>query len=135
MEAEGVDWESVRTKYDITMEMVYQNYPKTDDIKEFPRGECIQELHKAFITSKTKKICSDYKKAVDLGKRRGGGRIIMNFYDLCQDMWAGSPATTCLSSRFDSSMVSEDSTVEVEKELYHIDYIPWYIFIRNHLKM
>ena len=57
MEAEGVDWESVRTKYDITMEIVYQNYPKTDDIKEFPRGECIQELHKAFITSKTKKIC------------------------------------------------------------------------------
>ena len=59
----------------------------------------------------------------------------MNFYDLCQDMWAGSLATTCLSSRFDSSMVSEDSIVEVEKELYHIDYIPWYIFIRNHLKM
>ena len=27
-------------------------------------------------------------------------------YDLCQDIWAGYPATTSLSSGFDSSMVS-----------------------------
>ena len=47
--------------------------------------------------------------------------IIMTFYDLCQDIWAGSPATTGLSSRFDSLMVSEDRTIEVEKEIYHID--------------
>ena len=33
-----------------------------------------------------------------------------------QDIWAASPATTSLSSGFDSSMVSEDSTVRVEKE-------------------
>ena len=38
------------------------------------------------------------------------------FYDLCQNIWAGSPSTTSLSSGFDSSMVSEDSTVRVEKE-------------------
>ena len=38
------------------------------------------------------------------------------FYDLCQDIWAGSPATTSLSSGFDSSLVSEDSTIRVEKE-------------------
>ena len=32
-------------------------------------------------------------------------------------------------------MVSEDSTVRVKKEIYHIDYIAWYIFIKNQLKM
>ena len=68
-------------------------------------GECIQELHKARITSKIKKIYSDYKKAVELGKRSGGGRIIMPFYDLCQEIWAGSLTNTSLPSEFDSSMV------------------------------
>ena len=70
-----------------------------------------------------------------MGKRSTGGRTIMTFYDLCQDIWAGAPATRGLSSRFDSSMVSKDSTVEFEKEIYHIDYIAGYIFIRNQLKM
>ena len=40
----------------------------------------------------------------------------MTFYDVCQDIWVASPATTSLSSGFDSSMVSEDSTIRVEKE-------------------
>ena len=96
MEAEGVERDSLRTKYDKIMEIVHKNYPKTGNIEE-----CIQELHKACITSKVKKVHSDYKKAVDLGNRSGGRRIIMTFYDLCQDIWAGSPATTSLSSGFD----------------------------------
>ena len=54
----------------------------------------------------------------------------MTYYDLCQDILAGFPATG-LSSGFDSSVVSEDSTVRVEKEIYHIDCLVWYIFIRN----
>ena len=96
MEAEGVERDSLRTKYDKIMEIVHKNYPKTGNIEE-----CIQELHKACITSKVKKVHSDYKKAADLGKRSGGRRTIMTFYDLCQDIWAGSPATTSLSSGFD----------------------------------
>ena len=52
MEAQRVDWESLRTKYDKIMEIVHENYPKTSDIKEFPHGECIQELDKVCITSK-----------------------------------------------------------------------------------
>ena len=73
-------------------------------------------LRKTRIINKIKKNCSDYKKAIDLGKRSGGGRIIMTFCDLCQDIWAGCPATSSLSSGFDSLMVSEDSTVRGEKE-------------------
>ena len=98
------------------MEIVHEKYPKTGDIEKFPHGECMQELQKACIRSKIKKIRSDYKEAVDLGKGSGVGRIIMTFYDLSQDIWAGFPATTNLSSGFDSSMVSQDSTVRVEKE-------------------
>ena len=36
MEAEGVNSESLRTKYDKIMEIVQDNSPKTGDIEEFP---------------------------------------------------------------------------------------------------
>ena len=114
--------------------LVHEYYPKTGNVEEFPNGECVQELHKACITNKIKK-CSDYKKAVDLGKRSGGERILITFYDPCQDILVESPATTSLSYGFYSSMVPEDSIVRDEKENYHIDYIVCYIFIRNQLKM
>ena len=52
-----------------------------------------------------------------------------------QDIWVESSATTSLSYGYNSSMVSEDSVVRDEKEIYHTDYIMWYIFIRNQLKM
>ena len=52
METERVDWQSLTTIYDKIMEIVLENYLKTSDIEEFPHGECIQELHKACITSK-----------------------------------------------------------------------------------
>ena len=64
----------------------------------------------------------------------GGGRILITFYDPCQETWAKSLATIILSDGFDSSMISENSIVRDEKEIYHIDYIVWYIFIRNQLK-
>ena len=55
MEADGVDWESLRTKYDIIMKIVHENYPKTGNGEELLHGESIQELYKTFITSKIKK--------------------------------------------------------------------------------
>ena len=89
--------------------------------------------HKTFITNKIKKICFDYKKAVDL-RNDGGGRILIAFYGPFQDIWAESPVTTILSDGFDSSMVSENSIVRNDKETYHIDYIVSYIAIRNQQK-
>ena len=61
-EAEGVNCESLRTKYDKIMEVVHENYTKTGDIEESSHGECIQMLHKPRITSKIKKMRSNYKK-------------------------------------------------------------------------
>ena len=55
MDAEGVDWDSLRTKYDIIMKIVHENYPKTGNGEEFLHAESIQELYKAFITNKIKK--------------------------------------------------------------------------------
>ena len=51
-----MNWESLKTKYNKIIEIVHKNYPKTGDIEEFPYRQCLQELHKARITSKIKKI-------------------------------------------------------------------------------
>ena len=53
-----------------------------------------------------------------MGKRSGEGGVLITFYDPCQDIWAESSATTSLSYECDSSMVSEDSVVRDEKEIY-----------------
>ena len=56
--------------------------------------------------------------------------FLMTFHEIYQDIWAGSPATTGLASTFDSSVILEENTVEVENEINHINYIFWYISIR-----
>ena len=47
-----------------------------------------------------KQLRVKYKKAVDLGKRSGGGRIIMAYFDLCTDMWYDSPSTNSIQGKY-----------------------------------
>ena len=77
LEAEGVDWESLRTKYDKIMEIVHKTIPKSATLQSFH----IENEYKSYTKHvlQGKKNCSDYKQAVDLGKRSGGGKIIMTF--------------------------------------------------------
>lgn len=39
-----------------------------------------------------------YRKAVDEGRRSGGGKIVAMFYDLCNKLWASCPAVTSISN-------------------------------------
>ena len=65
------------------------NYmPKLKTSKNFPMDNVYKRYTKHVLQKKNKKNCSDYKKAVDLGKRSGGGKILITFYDLYQDIWA-----------------------------------------------
>ena len=83
MEAEGVDWENLRAKYEKIMEIVHENYPKTGDIEEFPHGECIKSYTKHVLQIKLKKFVLMIRRLlIWLSKKSGGERIIMNFYDL-----------------------------------------------------
>ena len=62
--------------------------------------------------------------AVDSGRRSGHGRVVYRFYDLCEKIWGGSPATeridpdveTCeledLTQARDLIYIEESSTVE-----------------------
>ena len=52
-------------------------------------------------------------KAVDTGKRSGGGRIIFTFYELCERIWGGCSAINSISHGIDTS-TPEEKTQAVE---------------------
>ena len=60
---------------------------------EYPRLSKLEEITKERISAKLKIIRKNYKNAVDCGKRGGCGRVVMTFYNLCHDIWAGAPST------------------------------------------
>ena len=91
---EGVDRESVKSKYDKIKDMLIERYPTSGKPEDFPKKKsCLHELiTKDRIAAKVKTIRKNYKKAVDQG-RSGGRRVVCTFYDLCNDIWSGSPET------------------------------------------
>lgn len=97
---EGKDWEGVKAKYDKVKEIFVERYPKVEageePTEDFPKARCLERVSKDRIAAKLKSIRKSYKKAVDLGKRSGGGRVVMTFYGLCNDIWAGAPSTTSI---------------------------------------
>lgn len=45
------------------------------------------------VTTKLKAIRQKYRKAVNEGKRSGHGRVVAVYYEMCEAIWGGSPAT------------------------------------------
>jgi hypothetical protein len=77
-EAEGYDWESVKTKYDSITELFVSRYPK-ESSEAFPKTNPEKEFTKSRIQTKVKAIRLKYRKAVDSGRQSGGGRIVATF--------------------------------------------------------
>ncbi len=99
---EGKDWESVKSKYEKIRQLFAERYPNSPPevtSEEYPKSQCLDSVTKDRIAAKLKSIRKNYKKAVDKGKRSGGGRVVMTFYDICQDIWAGAPATTSIEGK------------------------------------
>ena len=102
---QGINFESKRTKYEQIKSRFCEQYPlqgKEDDEK-FPRSNDLDLITKDRVSAKMKSIRSNFKKAVDSGKRSGGGRIIFTFYELCEKIWAGSPAVRSIVGGIDTS--------------------------------
>ena len=51
----------------------------------------------------------DYKKAVDSGRKSGGGRVVFTFYNLRESHQGGSPAVERVSTGLDSADVQEEA--------------------------
>ena len=50
-----------------------------------------------------------YRKALDSDKQSGGGLVVGMFFDLCNQIWSGSPATESMSNGLDGAVDSTDA--------------------------
>ena len=100
--AHAVDWESVKDKYGEILALCKKNSPESFD----------ESFTKERLGTKLKTIRCDYRKAVDAGRKSGGGRVVCTFYDLCQEIWAGSPATESMQGGLESGEADGDDDDE-----------------------
>ena len=68
------------------------------------------------ISAKIKIIQADFRKAVDSGKKSGGGSVVFTFYSLCQSLWGSSPAVNSIPNSIDSQ---DDSSEALESAASH----------------
>nr|XP_055044696.1 uncharacterized protein LOC129431004 [Misgurnus anguillicaudatus] len=120
---DNVDWESCQSKYVDLLARFLEQYPSETN-QDFPHVK--QEITRAHLTTKLKAIRGKYRNSVDTGRRSGHGRVVLLYFELCEQVWGGSPATTTIASGIEtdeledsvapSSATSSSSLVDAESE-------------------
>ena len=125
----GFDWESFKTKYVDSTEMFVKRYPTTAtgtvDRHSYPKFDPGNQFTKERVLSKIKAIRVKYKAALDSGRRSGGGRVVATFFDMCSNIWAGSPSAQCIDGGLESSnvgSVEKDTEEEAESATVQSDH-------------
>ena len=102
---ENVDWESGHSKYQDILDKYKEMYPTAEDAeklgKDFPHKK--EDITKLIVTSKLKSVRVKYRQAVDSGRRSGHGRVVLLYFELCEQIWGGSPATVMVSSGIETT--------------------------------
>ena len=113
----ALDCETIRNRYEELVERLEENYP-SDLTEGFPNVGNTKVFTKERLLRKLKRIKLSFRKAVDSGRRSGGGRVVMALYDECYEVWAGSPAVESLETGIETSTLDteEDSVVSEEKD-------------------
>ena len=63
------------------------------------------------MTSKLKAIRNKFREAVDSGRRSGHGWVVMLYYELCEKIWGGSPATQQIEGGLESTEIVPEETL------------------------
>ncbi|XP_075954322.1 uncharacterized protein LOC142956561 [Anarhichas minor] len=96
--AQNTDWESLQNKYGDILDHFIEHYPTPADAmhmgKDYPHNK--DELTKVKLTTKIKAIRVRYRQAVESGKKRGHGRVLLLYFELCESIWGVSPATSAI---------------------------------------
>ncbi|CAB4016486.1 Hypothetical predicted protein [Paramuricea clavata] len=113
-------------KIELLLAVIYEykntRYPRNqdaDDQREFPleKGKNpSEELTKERVVAKIKALRLKCRKALDSGRKSGGGRVVAQFYDICSKIWSGSPAAEAIEGGIDSSLTSENTTTETTND-------------------
>lgn len=62
------------------------------------------------MTSKLKHIRQKFRQAVDSGRRSGHGRVVLLYFEQCELVWGGSPATETIPSGVESTDIDDTNT-------------------------
>ena len=113
--AEGVDWESVKNKYTDILQLMQNELPGTGDeafacAKDYPHLK--HQVTKQILTTKLKAIRLKFRQAIDSGRKSGHGRVVLLYFELCQSIWGGSPATTQIEGGMESTDIEASTVVE-----------------------
>ncbi|PFX20284.1 hypothetical protein AWC38_SpisGene15255 [Stylophora pistillata] len=111
---QSVDWESVQSKYGDILDMFQAEYPNSENAaalgKEYPHKP--EDITKATLSTKLKAVRKKFRQKVDSGRKSGHGHVVLLYYELCQEIWGGSPATNRISSGLEPSTLIEDIDVD-----------------------
>ncbi|KAG8000838.1 hypothetical protein GBF38_018098 [Nibea albiflora] len=66
-------------------------------------------ITKPQVTAKLKGIRTKYRKAVNTGRRRGQGRVVLLYFELCEEIWGGPPATRAIDAGIETADMDEES--------------------------
>ena len=95
--------------------MFQAEYPDSENAaalgKEYPHKP--EDITKTTLSTKLKAVRKKFREAVDSGKKSGHGRVVLLYYELCQEIWGGSPATNTRSSDLESSTLIDDIDVDL----------------------
>ncbi|KAF3846692.1 hypothetical protein F7725_003770, partial [Dissostichus mawsoni] len=107
---ENVDWESCKCKYSDISRAFHVQYPRTRADKDFPHDA--NAITKVQLTAKLKQIRTKYRQLVNTGSRSHQGRVMLLFFELCEEVWGGSPFTRNISSPATRTIRSLSSGIE-----------------------
>ena len=104
---ENVDWESCQNKYGDILKLFLDQYPTPENAvaigKDFPHKT--EQITQSSLTSKLKMIRKKFRQAIDPGRKSGHGRVVLLYFELCEEIWGGSPATTTITDGVETTDV------------------------------
>ena len=118
---DNTGWESIKSKYEDIFELFRSELPTEPPsaaqielincnlAKNYPHTQ--QEVTKQIITTKLKAIRQKYRQAVDSGRHSGHGRVVLLYYEICEKVLGGSPAT----KQLELGIESNDLSISLEK--------------------
>ena len=108
---ENVDWESCQQKYGDIFKLFLDQYPTPANAAaiemDFPHKK--EQITHSSLTSKIKAIRKKFRQAIDSGRKSGHGRVVLLYFDVCEEIWGGSPATTTIAEGIETNDIDLQS--------------------------
>ena len=114
MAAEGIDYDTVKSKYKEIFNRFIAQIPEKSD--KFPHLK--EEFTLAVVKSKLKNVRAKYQKSVQAKRKSGFGRVVLLYFDECERIWGGSSSTTSIDNGIETSALSvvENDQLDVSSQ-------------------